>query len=48
MIMNGTLFGNYQERKSFTSAIAAIVSDCRLKSINSERWDPLDLWVQLY
>ena len=21
---------------------------CRLKSINSERWDLLDLWVELY
>ena len=48
MIMNGTLLGNYQERKSFTSAIAAIVSDCRLKSINSERWDLQDLWVEVY
>ena len=27
MIMNGTFLGNYQERKSYTSAIAAIVSD---------------------
>ena len=37
MIMNGTLLVTIEKEKV-----------CRLKSINTERWGLLDLWVEPY
>ena len=39
MIMSGTFFGNYRERKSSTSAIADIVSDWKTLSLEKyKQW----------
>ena len=50
MIMNGTIFWVTIEKKFYLSdrSDSIWLNKRRLKSINSERWDLLHLWVELY
>ena len=51
MIMNGTLFFFFFKKEKvylIDSSDSIWLQKLLLKSINSERWDLLDLWVELY
>ena len=49
MIMNSTLnVVTIEKEKVLPQRSQRLKKRCRLKSINSERWDLLHLWVELY